>query len=216
MSELENHDHLIWTETGRRALLDTPIFRVSSARRRADDGKESDYMLVDCPDWCNVIAPFTRHDGVSCFVMARQYRHGSRTVSVEFPGGLVDEGESPAEAALRELEEETGFTAARLRLIGQANPNPAFMENTVFTYVAEGVGQDRGQSLDENERLDAILVPVDEITGFVRPDFHLHAIMMNALHWYSLFRVDGLEYRDRLERWRARRSDLPPGDCSEL
>jgi 8-oxo-dGTP pyrophosphatase MutT (NUDIX family) len=211
MNEPVDHDHLVWRELDRRTLLDAPIFQVYSSRRRASDGAESEYVLVDSPDWCNVIAPWTRDDGVECFVMARQYRHGSRTVSVEFPGGLIDEGETPEAAGLREFEEETGFTASGLRLIGRVNPNPAFMSNTAFTFLAEGVRPSRGQSLDANERLDAVLVPSHEITELVRPDFHVHAIMMSALHWYTLYLADGLDYEERLLKWKARQSDAAAG-----
>ncbi|MFW5744553.1 MAG: NUDIX hydrolase [Spirochaetota bacterium] len=207
----ENHDHLIWREIDRTSLLDAHIFEVFRSRRRASDGQETDYVLVDSPDWCNVIAPVERSDGVRCFAMARQYRQGSRSVTLEFPGGLVDGGESPEAAALRELEEETGYTAESLLLIGRVNPNPAFMSNAAYTYLAEGVCLDRDQALDENERLDAVLVPVDEVVRFVRPDFHVHAIMMSALHWYSLYREDGLDYEGRLAKWTARQSDAATG-----
>ncbi len=207
----ENHDHLIWREIDRASLLDAHIFEVFRSRRRASDGKENEYVLVDSPDWCNVIAPVERSDGVSCFAMARQYRQGSRSVTVEFPGGLVDDGESPEAAALRELEEETGYTAESLVLIGRVNPNPAFMSNTAYTYLASGVRLDREQALDENERLDALLVPVEEVVELVRPDFHVHAIMMSALHWYALYREDGLDYEARLARWSARQSDATAG-----
>ena len=206
-----SHDHLIWRELDHRTLLQAPIFRVYASRRRASDGAEADYVLVDSADWCNVVAPYTRDDGVDCFVMARQYRHGSRTVSIEFPGGLVDEGETPDAAAMREFEEETGYAASRLRLIGRVNPNPAFMSNSVYTYVAEGVRPANGQSLDVNERLDSLLVPVAEITECVRPDFHVHAIMMCSLHWYTLYQADGLEYGERLRKWEARQSNAAAG-----
>lgn len=211
MSDTPSHSHLVWQEIDRTPLLDARIFEVYRSRRRAADGKESDYVLVDSPDWCNVIAPVVREDGVRCFAMARQYRHGEQSVTIEFPGGLVDDGEPPEAAALRELEEETGYTADRLTLIGKVNPNPAFMSNVAWTYLASGVRLDRAQSLDENERLDAVLVPVDEVVDDLRPDFHVHAIMISAVHWYSRYLEDGLDYEARMKKWAARQSNAAAG-----
>lgn len=196
-----DHDHLVWKELDRQTVLTSHVFSVLSSRRRAADGKEAEYTLVDSPDWCNLVAPVMRDDGVECFVMARQYRHGSGTVTIEFPGGIVDPGETPEHAVLREFEEETGYAAESIMLIGTVNPNPAFMTNTAYTFVATGVRRNGGQDLDENERLDVALVPVSDIVDRVRPDFHRHAIMMAALDWYRLYRADGLDYEGRLAHW---------------
>ncbi len=106
-----NDEHLRWREIESRAVHDAMIFTVHTSTRSAPDGREADYTLVDSPDWCNVITPVRREDGVECLVLARQYRHGADSVTIGFPGGLVDEGEAPQTAARRELEEETGYTA---------------------------------------------------------------------------------------------------------
>lgn len=205
MSDHNKHGHLMWTEIDRSVVYNAQVFSVLTSRRRSSDGREADYTLVDSADWCNVIATVMRSDGVECFVMARQYRHGSRSVTIEFPGGLVDHGEDPAAAASREFEEETGYAAESLRLIGRTNPNPAFMDNTVHTFIAEGASRGSGQHLDEHELLDAELVPVEQVVRYLRPDFHQHAIMLAALHWFTCFREDGLDYESRLERWEAER-----------
>jgi 8-oxo-dGTP pyrophosphatase MutT (NUDIX family) len=210
MTDNNQHKHLVWEEIDRRNLLDAHVFSVLSSRRRASDGAETNFFLVDSPDWCNIIASVTRDDGVECFVMARQYRQGSQSVTIEFPGGIVDPGERPDAAVLRELAEETGYTADSALLIGKVNPNPAFMSNSAFTYVAIGAHRNGGQTLDENERLDAELVPVTEILDLVRPDFHEHAIMLAALDWYQRYRADGLDYEARLKRWESA-SSRPPG-----
>jgi 8-oxo-dGTP pyrophosphatase MutT (NUDIX family) len=60
--------------------------------------------------------------------MIKQYRHGSKEVTLEIPGGLVDEND-PREAAQRELLEETGYAGDRVELLGFVNPNPAIFNN---------------------------------------------------------------------------------------
>lgn len=204
MSTPENDDHLVWRESNRRTILSTSIFEIHLATRTSQDGREAKYTLVDSPDWCNVIAPYRRDDGVECFVMARQFRQGSGSVTLEFPGGLVDEGEVVERAAMRELEEETGYTADGVVLIGKVNPNPAFMTNTAYTYAATGVRPSQGQRLDENELVDVVLVPRDELMSTVPSEFHVHTIMLAALYWYSLYVADGLDYA---ARFRGRASD---------
>ncbi len=195
-------DHLLWRKIDSRPVYDAKIFTVRMSRRAAPDGREVEYTLVDSPDWCNVIAPVRRSDGTECLVLARQYRQGAQRITVEFPGGLVDDYEAPETAARRELEEETGYTAERLELIGRGNPNPAYMANTAFTFLAHGARRDSAQRLDENELVDVALVPAGELLDLVPPDFHVHAVMMSALHWFRLYLADGLGYEARVDRWR--------------
>ena len=153
-------------------------------------------MLIDSPDWVNVVAVVTNASGEDCFVLARQYRHGCSCLTLEFPGGVVDEGEQPVVSALREFEEETGYTAGRLTCLGSINPNPAYMTNEVHTFLAhdvrkkqpqrgdhrKGDHQKGGQKLDPDEIIDVCLLPVAEIE--TTPEFLRHAIMVVALHWY--------------------------------
>jgi ADP-ribose pyrophosphatase len=194
----DTYPHLQWREVSSRQLLNGPIFSVEESHRVASDGREADYVLLRSADWVHVIAPAENDAGEPCFVMARQFRHGTMEVTLEFPGGVVDEREDPANAALRELEEETGYTADSLLLIGRTGPNPAFMTNTVCTYVARGVRHAVGRNLDANEIIDAELVPTGEILHTTNPQFAHHAIMLVGLHWYRLYVEDGLDYERRM------------------
>jgi 8-oxo-dGTP pyrophosphatase MutT (NUDIX family) len=120
--------------------------------------------------------------------MVRQYRHGSREVTLEIPGGIVDPGEDPAEAAARELIEETGYRAAGVRPLGSLNPNPALFGNRVYTFLAENVervGEVMNGPLEETV---VELVPAGELAERVRRGEIDHALVVAALHWWSLAR----------------------------
>ena len=177
--------HLIWKETGRTFDKDYRIFKTYRVDREMEDGRKGDFVLVDSPDWVNIIAVVKNDAGKDCFLMVRQFRHGTGNISLEFPAGIVDPGEEPLHAAVRELREETGYRAGRMTLIGTASPNCAFMNNTNYTYYAEDLEKAYSQDLDKDEAIDVKLVPVDEAEqGFG------HGEMMNAIcilsHYFYL------------------------------
>src|SRR5262245_40026071 len=91
-------------------------------------------LVLDTADWVHVVALTEERR----LVVGRQYRFGTRAVTLEIPGGVIDAGEPPEEAARRELREETGFTAPRWSLLGIVEPNPAFQNNRCHHFLAEG------------------------------------------------------------------------------
>jgi len=175
--------HLVWTDLENETVVNAHIFSLVRNRRRARDGREAWYYTLDSPDWVNVVATTRDEQDRECFVMVRQFRHGSMRVSLEFPGGVVDPGEDPAEAVMRELEEETGYVANTVTLAGSVNPNPALMGNRVYTYVARNVHPASEQNLDHNEIIDVELVPTGDL-GPRRSEFD-HAMMHVALRFYE-------------------------------
>lgn len=125
------------------------------------------YHRLTCPDWVNVLAVTPTMEAV----LVRQSRAGTLSDTLEVPGGMIDRHEKdPTMAALRELEEETGYTARTILPLGSINPNPAIMANTLHMFVAlQATPQERRRHFpDEGERIEIVHVPVRELDQMVR------------------------------------------------
>lgn len=185
--EGEGPAHLQWEEEQREKDKSFGIFDVYRVTRVSPRGQRGEFVIVDAPDWVTVVPVLKDDRGTDCFVMVRQFRHGSQTVTVEFPAGVIERGEEPEDAARRELLEETGRTSSRVVLLGKTNPNPAFMCNSTFTYLATGLAPPTQQELDELELVELELIPVEEATAKMGTPPYDSAIMMSALAYYLRF-----------------------------
>ena len=124
-----------WDEVERHDVYAGRIFTIRQERLRSPvTGREHAFDIVDAPSWVNVVAVTPRNR----VLLIRQYRAGTREVTTEVPGGTVDPGESPLDAAKRELLEETGYTSDEWSEIGKVEPNPAFQTNLTYTFLARG------------------------------------------------------------------------------
>jgi ADP-ribose pyrophosphatase len=159
----DRDDQLQWEERSRTRVASCSLFELFASQRSSPRGKTGEFSILTAPDWVNVVPVLRGAAGEDCFLMVRQYRHGAGIVTTEFPAGLVEPGEEPLHAAARELEEETGFRAGRMTLLGHVSPNPAFMTNWCFTFLAEDLSRVGEASLDALEELDALTIPVAEV-----------------------------------------------------
>ena len=169
-----------WQTLGATTLTDTPIFSVKLVERCSPHGDEAKFFLADMPDWVNVVA--ITHD--EKLVMIRQYRHGTDSITLEIPGGIVDEGESYLEAARRELVEETGYEAEEFVQIGVVEPNPAFQNNRCATVVAYGARDTGEQNFDEHEEIAVELYDLEEVEIFIREGAITHALVVAGIYHY--------------------------------
>jgi len=117
-------------------------------------------------------------------VLVRQYRHGIGRPTLEIPGGLVDEGENPARAALRECLEETGYRARTAVSLGDVSPNPALFANRLYGYLGVDVEPERAIQNTEREQTQVVLVPVRRIAPMILSGEIEHALVIATLWRY--------------------------------
>lgn len=145
-------------------------------------GIEHDFYIIEMNDWINIIPLTTDHQ----VVMVRQYRHGSRAVTLEIPAGLIDPGETPIKAAARELLEETGYKAEEYMKIGVLNPNPAFFSNRCYTFIARNIEKVCDPMLDKTEDIEVVLFPIVDVPKLIIKGEIDHPMVVTAFYWYFL------------------------------
>lgn len=149
------------------------------------DGSEQKRAIIEAEEWCNVLplAP----DGRA--ILVTQYRFGSGQTSLEIPGGIVEPAETPAAAAVRELEEETGYRAEQLVPLGWVWANPAHFTNRVHFFVGLGCERVHAGRPEGGEDLAVELRGYEELAGLVREGAITHPFSVCALHFESLRRA---------------------------
>ena len=182
------NDKLVWNEEGRKTVFSCPVFSVGESYCRSPDGIVKTFSVLETSDWAIVIPLLETVQGKK-FVMVRQWRHGARQLSVEFPGGVFEKGERPEEAAARELREETGYSAKKIIKLGSFNPNPAIMSNQVHFFLAEDLTPPAEQELDEDEYVEVTALAQEEVISKLGKPPYIHALMGTALSLYLTQRL---------------------------
>jgi 8-oxo-dGTP pyrophosphatase MutT (NUDIX family) len=162
--------------TGSKPILKTYPFTVEQLEIAKDGKPVADpFYRLRCPDWVNMMALTSNGDAV----MIRQARVGTESLVLETPGGAIDENEKdPMLAAVRELEEETGYTTQRVLPLAVINPNPAIMTNKVHLFVGLDCQpvQTRKHFPDALEDIRVELIKTSELEHLVRTNQLNHAL----------------------------------------
>ena len=174
-----------WKKTGSKPIGDFRIFKIrTDLSVNPRTGKEHDFFVLDSVNWVNVIAVTPAQE----LVMVEQYRHGSGTVELEIPGGMMDPHETdPVATAVRELREETGYVGEHARLLGRVHSNPAILSNVTYTVLVENCRLEHAVEFDHAEDLETRLLPVSEIQKLVAEEKVGHSLVVVALYYFDLW-----------------------------
>ncbi|MFT7621092.1 MAG: ADP-ribose pyrophosphatase [Myxococcota bacterium] len=166
-----------WKLISQRVLGDFRIFSLHEQRlQHPTSGDELPFFVMETVDWCNIIALTPERE----VVLVRQHRAGTSSVTLEIPGGMVDPGEDPQAAAVRELAEETGYVAGKVVSLGSVHPNPAIQTNRCFSYLALDCQRLREQSLDGGEHIEVLTRPLSDMDSLMDDGEITHALVVAA------------------------------------
>lgn len=141
-----------------------PYFTARQDSYETPTGKIVDpYFVVELPESVLAIA-ITKEGKV---VLVEQYRHPIQQQSIEFPGGFIDENETPETAVKRELFEETGYSFTQYYYLGKTYSNPGVLDNVTHMFVAIGGEKTGEQSLDDNEEINIMFKTLEEVKVMV-------------------------------------------------
>jgi len=164
-----------WKRIRSKETADCRIFRIrEDFCVSSENSKEASFFTIECADWVNII-PITKQGEV---VLIEQYRHGSKEITLEIPGGMIDEDEEPIECAKRELLEETGFQADKIIFLGRSRPNPAIQQNWIYHFVAEGCKHTGETKFDEHESIVSKLVSLSKIPKLIETEKINHSLVL--------------------------------------
>ncbi|MCG6860298.1 MAG: NUDIX hydrolase [Chromatiaceae bacterium] len=145
--------------------------------RNPSNGQVFERLVLESADWVNVVAL----DEQRRSVMIRQYRFGVGYTTLETPGGMVDPGEDPKAAAMRELLEETGYESDKWTYLGAVEPNPAYHNHLCHHWLAEDAERTCEQDVGPGEMIAVELMTQQAVRDAVVRGELKHALALSAL-----------------------------------
>ena len=170
-----------WKILGSTYPFACPWLKVRKDMVRLPNGVEvPDFYITEAPDWVNVIAITTEGK----FIIEEQYRHGIQKVCFELCAGMVDEGETPLEAAKRELLEETGYSGGNWTAFGMSVPNASGSTTKCYHFLATDVVPYNDPKLEQTEDIKIHILIAQEVKKLMLGGHIAEAVMLAPLWRY--------------------------------
>ncbi|KAB0461033.1 ADP compounds hydrolase NudE [Vibrio kanaloae] len=142
-----------------QTVAQSKLFSIESLDLRFSNGEERTYERMK-PSGRNAVmmVPITEHGDI---LLVREYAAGTERYELGFPKGLIDAGEQPADAAVRELKEEIGYGASRLTPLKEVILAPSYFSSKMTLFIAEELYPEKLKG-DEPEPLDVVRWPLSQ------------------------------------------------------
>ncbi|MBR6108041.1 MAG: NUDIX hydrolase [Oscillospiraceae bacterium] len=166
MKKADVPQHLSETTLASEEIYNGKILHVTRDTVALEDGTQAFREVVHHPGGACVV-PLTDDGDV---IMVRQFRYPHAAETLEIPAGKLEYGENPADCAVRELKEEAGAVSGRFEPLGRLFPTPAYDKEVIYMYLARALDLTKEQSLDADEFLDVVRIPLKEAVEMVMRD----------------------------------------------
>ena len=164
-----------WKLLNSEYLVDAPWLKVAKETCELPNGKViDDFYTLWQPDWVLILA----RTAEGKWVMTEQYRHGTGKIALEFPAGIIDKGETPEQAAIRELQEECGYRATTPRYLGSFPVNPDRHRGKFHVVFIDAVVKGGSTHFDSTEEIESLLLSDEELQSKMTDGTFNHPLQM--------------------------------------
>ena len=171
-----------WTVHGERSLYESEWMSLRLVDVELPSGARFEHHVLRIP---REAAAAVVHDPARGVLLLRRHRFVTDSWGWEIPGGRVDEGETPLEAAARETLEETGWRPGPLRQLFAYHPAPGGVDQTFHVFLAEAALEEGDPDVDEAERVE--WVPLDGVRALIADGQVTDGYSLTALLWFLAF-----------------------------
>lgn len=179
-----------WKKITSKKVFEDRWFKARADACQFPDGRIIDpYYVVELPNWANAVVVTSNNE----IVLVKQYRYPVDAITLELPGGVINDGEDPMVAALRETQEETGYTSNQIQLICKTAPNPAINDNTAYFYLIENAVPTAHTNPDFFEDIEVVLYSKSDFIQLLQQNKIMHGVQLGPIY-EALIQLGWLQY----------------------